>query len=115
MICRLWRGWTKDSDADKYDRYLRDELFPRVERELTQRGYRGYHVLRLKRAQQVEFVTMVWFESLDAVKAFAGDDYEIPVISERARGLLTRYAKRCEHYDLSSFRSLASRGGARTK
>src|SRR5437899_1706265 len=97
----MWHGWTAAADADKYDRYLKEELFPHVEQELGRRGYRGYHVLRLRRGDEVEFVTMVWFDSLDAVKGFAGENYEVPVISEKARGLLTRYADRCEHWELS--------------
>ena len=108
MICRMWRGWTKKENADAYDSYLRNELFPRLQRELTERGYRGFHVLRLNRGSEVEFVTMVWFVSLRAVQSFAGENYEIPVISEKAQVLLSRYADRCDHYDLSGFHWPAS-------
>jgi heme-degrading monooxygenase HmoA len=101
VICRMWHGWTRAADADGYDHYLQDELFPHLERELSPRGYRGYHLLRLAREEEVEFVTLVWFESLEAVKSFAGDSYETPVISEKARPLLTRYDRRCEHWELS--------------
>jgi heme-degrading monooxygenase HmoA len=103
MICRMWRGWTDAADAEAYDTYLKQELFPRVQQELGDRGYRGYHVLRLERPGEVEFVTMVWFDSLAAVQAFAGKDYEVPVISEKARRLLKRYHERCDHYTLSGF------------
>jgi heme-degrading monooxygenase HmoA len=102
MICRMWHGWTKASYADAYDNYLKNELFPRVERELTAKGYRGFHVLRLQQGAEVEFVTLAWFESLDAVQSFAGANYEIPVISDKARGLLSRYAERVDHFDLSA-------------
>jgi hypothetical protein len=102
MICRMWHGWTKASHADAYDTYLRSELFPRLERELTAQGYRGFHVLRLARGAEVEFVTLVWFESLDAVRSFAGENYEIPVISDKARLLLSRYAERVDHFELSA-------------
>jgi hypothetical protein len=100
MICRLWKGWTLPQDADAYEAYLRDELFPRVVRELGGRGYRGHHVLRLDRADESEFVTMVWFASLEAVKGFAGEAYETPVLSATARRLLKRYNERCDHYAL---------------
>ena len=103
MICRMWYGWTTAANADSYDAYLREELFPRVQRELSQRGYRGFNVLRLTREDEVEFVTQVWFESLDAVKSFAGESYETPVISAKAQALLSRYAKHCDHFHLSSF------------
>ena len=104
MICRMWRGWTAPDHADAYERYLTGELFPRLQTELTGQGYRGYHLLRLEKASETEFVTLVWFESLAAVQSFAGANYERPVISEKARGWLAHYAERCEHYELSSFR-----------
>lgn len=101
MICRMWRGWTSRANAAAYDAYLQGELFPRVKRELEGRGYRGFHVLRREHNDEVEFVTLVWFDSLDAVQGFAGPRYETPVISEKAHTLLARYADRCEHFDLS--------------
>jgi hypothetical protein len=100
MICRLWKGWTARDNADAYEDYLRNELFPRVAAELGDRGYRGHHVLRLERGDETEFVTMVWFTSLDAVRSFAGDRYEVPVISPKAQRLLLHYADRCDHYEL---------------
>jgi hypothetical protein len=100
MICRVWKGWTLSQDADAYEAYLRDDLFPRVAAELRERGYRGHHVLRLDRAGESEFVTMVWFTSLDAVRSFAGESYETPVISPTAQRLLARYNDRCDHYAL---------------
>lgn len=104
MICRMWRGWTAPANADAYQRYLNDELFPRLQAELTSKGYRGYHLLRLEKESETEFVTLVWFESLSSVQSFAGANYETPVISEKARRWLLRYAERCEHYELRSFR-----------
>lgn len=100
MICRMWRGWTKVPQADAYESYLRKELFPRLRRELAAHGYRGFHLLRLARDGEVEFVTLVWFASLDAVRSFAGERYELPVISDEAHALLSRYANRCEHYEV---------------
>jgi hypothetical protein len=110
MICRMWHGWTSPEKANAYDSYLRHELFPRVERELGAQGYRGFHLLRLNRGSEVEFVTMLWFESFENVKGFAGDDYAKPVISEKARPLLARYAERVEHYELSGSSKIVSRG-----
>src|SRR5258708_22171109 len=99
----MWHGGTTVANADSYDAYVREELFPRVRRELALRGYRGFNVLRLDRGNEVEFVTQVWFESLDAVKSFACENYETPVISAKALTLLSRYAKHCDHFNLSSF------------
>jgi heme-degrading monooxygenase HmoA len=100
----MWRGWTTAENADAYEFYLKHELFPRVERELGHRGYRGFHLLRSPRDSEVEFVTMVWFESLQAVRGFAGESYETPVITDKAKALLAHYEERCDHYDLSDSR-----------
>jgi heme-degrading monooxygenase HmoA len=98
VICRLWHGWTARASADDYERYLREELYPRLE---GVGGYCGHHVLRRAEGDEVEFVTMTWFDSLDAVRAFAGDEYETPVLTDRARALLARYDDRALHYDLA--------------
>lgn len=100
MVCRVWRGWTSVEHAQGYDDYLQRELFPRLDQELRPHGYRGYQLLRLNRGQEVEFMTMLWFESIETVRAFAGDGYETPVISDKARSLLARYSDRAEHYEL---------------
>ena len=74
MICRMWHGWTNPDKAEAYESYLKNELFPRVERDLKKNGYRGFQLLKLDKGSEVEFVTMLWFESLDNVKSFAGDN-----------------------------------------
>jgi hypothetical protein len=102
MICRLWHGWTKVTDADDYESYLRDELYPRLDRELAEHGYRGHHVLRRELGDEVEFVTMTWFDSLASVRGFAGDDYETPVISDTAARLLDHYDPKAKHFDLAA-------------
>jgi hypothetical protein len=101
MICRVWRGWTSVRRAQDYDDYLQKELFPRLDRELRDHGYRGYQLLRLGRGEEVEFMTMLFFDSLESVRSFAGDKYETPVISEKAHSLLTRFQDRVDHYQLS--------------
>jgi hypothetical protein len=102
MICRLWRGWTADDDADAYEAYLTDELYPRLGRELGGRGYRGYHVLRRADGAEVAFVTMTWFDSIESVRDFAGPGYETPVITEKAASMLSRYDDRALHYELAA-------------
>ena len=96
MISRVWRGWTARADADAYEAFLRDELFPQVRRL---GGFRGAHILRRDAGEEVEFVTVTRFESLDAVRSFAGDDYETPVIEPRARDLLSRFEEHADHYE----------------
>jgi heme-degrading monooxygenase HmoA len=109
VICRVWRGWTTLENAQSYDDYLQKELFPRLERDLQTPGFRGYQLLRLNRGGEAEFMTMLYFESLDKVHAFAGENYETPVISAKARLLLSHYAERADHYQLSGSQ-LASDG-----
>ena len=108
MVCRVWRGWTKRENAQSYDDYLQKELFPRLERELRTQGFRGYQLLRLERGAETEFMTMLYFESLEQVRSFAGENYEIPVVSAKAHSLLAHYAERVDHYDLSGFRQPAA-------
>jgi antibiotic biosynthesis monooxygenase (ABM) superfamily enzyme len=102
IITRMWRGWTAAEDADAYERFLLDELFP-VMRSIP--GFAGADVLRRPDGDEVAFVTLTRFESLDAIRAFAGDDYETPVLEPRARELLSRYDERAVHYETSSSQS----------
>jgi hypothetical protein len=100
MITRLWRGWTAVADADAYERFLLDELFPSM-RDIP--GFRGADVLRRAEGDEVAFVTLTRFESVDAVRAFAGDDYETPVLEPRALALLSRYDRQSLHFDTATF------------
>ena len=100
MITRMWRGWTTEANADAYERFLRTDLFPEVAKLP---GFLGARILRRPVENEEEFVTLVTFESLEAVRAFAGDDYETPVIEPEAQLLLSRYADRASHYETADF------------
>lgn len=100
MITRLWRGWTARENADAYERFLLEELFPSM-RDI--RGFRTADVLRRDDDGDVAFVTLTHFDSLEAIRAFAGEDYDTPVIEPTARALLSRYDERAQHYETSSF------------
>lgn len=95
MIARVWRGWTSPQNADAYERHLRTTVLPGIHRI---KGYRGAHLLRRQEGEEVEFVAITYFESLEAVRGFAGPDYEAAVISEEAARLLSRYDPRAGHY-----------------
>jgi heme-degrading monooxygenase HmoA len=101
MITRLWRGWTTAENADSYERFLLTELFPRM-RGIA--GFLGADVLRRDDAEgEVAFVTLTRFDTLESVRAFAGEDYEIPVLEPQALALLSRFELRAEHFETSSF------------
>src|SRR4051794_15750214 len=100
MITRLWRGWTRAADAGAYERFLLDELFPSMR---TIAGFLGADVLRRPDGEEEAFVTLTRFASLDAIRAFAGDDYERPVLEPRARELLSRYDEVAQHFETAAF------------
>jgi heme-degrading monooxygenase HmoA len=100
MITRMWRGWTAASDADAYKRFLLDELFPAMQ---SIAGFRGADVLQRPDRDEVAFVTLTRFDSLEAIRAFAGDDYETPVLEPRALELLSRYESHAVHYETDTF------------
>jgi heme-degrading monooxygenase HmoA len=99
MICRIWRGWTSPANADAYERLLRSEIFEGIAARSI-RGYRGIELLRRTGEEAVEFVTLMWFDSLTAVRAFAGADYEAAVVPPSARALLLRFDARSAHYEV---------------
>jgi len=101
MIARVWRGWTKPQDADAYEALLRAKIFPALVRNVP--GFRGGYVLRRQTDDEEEFVVMTLFDSLDAVRAFAGDDLDVPVIEPEAARLLSRTDTRATHYDVALF------------
>jgi len=105
VICRVWRGWTTPENAQAYDDYLQKELFPRLKRELQAHGFRGYQLLRMNRDEDTEFMTMLYFESIEKVRAFAGVNYETSVISAKAQSLLSRYGDRADHYQIAGFQA----------
>ena len=99
MINRIWHGWTSRQNADAYESLLRGEIFKAIDhREI--RGYHGIHLLRRDVPEGVEFVTVMWFDSLDAVKAFAGEDFEAAVVPPSAQELLSRFDARSAHYNV---------------
>jgi len=96
MIGRLWHGWTSRANADAYERLLLDEVLPGIHRVP---GYEGAFVLRREAGDEIEFVTVTFFTSYDAVRAFAGEDHEKAVVPPHARRLLSRYDERSTHYE----------------
>jgi len=98
MISRIWHGWTTPGNTDAYEALLRAEILPGIaHRQIA--GFAGVHLLRRDLENDVEFVTICWFETWEAVRAFAGDDYEAAVVPPEARRLLARFDARSQHYE----------------
>ncbi len=97
MIARHWRGWTSVQDANAYESLLKNKVLPEL-RNID--GYKGGYILRLDGSAETEFVVVSLFESLEAVKRFAGPDYTTPVFEPEAKKLLSRIEPIANHYDV---------------
>ena len=98
MIARYWRGWTSRESARHYEALLRKTILPSIEgRRIA--GYHGAYLFRRDVGDEVEFATLLFFDSLASVRVFAGEDYERAVIHSEAESLLTRYDERSAHYE----------------
>jgi heme-degrading monooxygenase HmoA len=97
MIARHWRGWTEKHNADAYERLLIEKVLPELK---GIEGYRGGYVLREDTGEEVEFVVVNLFDSLDAVKRFAGLNYAVAVFEPEARKLLSRIEPVAKHYEV---------------
>ena len=99
MIGRVWHGWTTHANADAFESYMRNELWPTfLARKI--KGFREIQCLRLVRPGHTEFKTMMRFDSLASVQEFAGQDYAKAFVPPRARELLRRYDARAEHFEI---------------
>lgn len=99
MIIRVWHGWTTPENADAYEALLKEEIFVGIRDRLI-RGYKGIQLLRRETGDEVEFITIMRFDSLAAVREFAGEDYELAVVPPRARVILSRFDQRSQHYEV---------------
>lgn len=101
MISRIWHGYTTQANADAYENLLKNEIFTGISNRHIQ-GYRGIQLLRRNIADGVEFITVMWFDTIEAVQDFAGEDYEKAVVPPKARALLTRFDERSQHYKVKA-------------
>ncbi len=99
MISRIWHGWTTAAKADSYESLLKKEIFVGIRRRRIA-GFKGIQLFRSNHGNEVEFVTVMWFDSLESVRAFAGKKYEIAVVPPKARALLSRFDRRSQHYEV---------------
>src|SRR5262245_59119371 len=106
MIARVWHGRTTPQHAHDYESHLKPELLAGLS---LQKGFRASYLLRRAVGNEVEFITIILWDSLDDVRAIAGEDYEHAVIPEDRLPLLTRYGTRAAHYEVVSTREPAAR------
>jgi len=99
MIARIWRGWTKRADGKSYEDMLRDEIFPAIAERNIQ-GYHGAELFIREDSDEVEFVTLLRFDSMDAVREFSGADDSKPVIFSKAERLIARMEP-ARHYRIA--------------
>lgn len=99
MISRIWHGWTTPQNANLYEELLKGEIFVGINNRGIP-GYRGIQLLRREGPDEVEFVTLMRFDSFDAVRRFAGEDFEAAVVPPKARALLERFDERSSHYEI---------------
>jgi hypothetical protein len=98
VITRVWHGWTTPENAPVYENMLLTEIFEEIRaREIP--GFLGISLCRHDDGIEVEFMTTMWFDSIAAVRHFAGENYELSVVPPKAQAVLARYDKRAAHYE----------------
>jgi hypothetical protein len=106
MICRLWRGWTTPGNADAYERVVRGEVIPGIEARGIP-GFRHIDLMKRDHGDEVEFQTLMWFDSLEAIIAFTGDDYAVSHVPSAAQAVLKRFDERAAHFEVIDRRDQA--------
>lgn len=99
MIARIWHGWTSPENADIYYQILTEEVIPQIE-SYNMEGYRKIEVLRREHPEETEFITIMYFDSLELVKQFMGEDYETAHVPAAAQKVLKRWDERSQHYEV---------------
>lgn len=97
-MARIWRGWARAEDADRYESLFRNEVLPHVTQGV--RGYRGTELLRRAVGHEVAFTTIFYFDSMEAIRAFAGDDVDRAVVPAAVQDLLIRFDETVTHHEV---------------
>jgi len=99
MIGRIWHGYTTFENADAYENLLKEEIFLGI-RGRNIPGFQEIQLFRRALENEVEFITIMWFDSIESVKAFAGEDYETAVVPPKAKAILSHFDERSQHYEV---------------
>ena len=98
-VCRLWRGWVARPNIEAYEQLLFRTVIPAIEARRIP-GFLHIDVMRRELGEEVEFQTLMWFDSLDSIKAFVGDDHEVAHVPDAARAVLARFDARVAHFEV---------------
>jgi heme-degrading monooxygenase HmoA len=104
MILRIWHGYTTPENGDAYEALLKREIFHGIEQKRIP-GFRGIDLLRRSLDGEEEFITIMRFETLEDVKAFVGEDYDVAYVPDAARRILKRFDARSQHYEMRESRN----------
>ena len=99
MICRIWRGWTTRQNAAAYEKIVRSFVIPAIEARHVP-GFLHIDLMRRELNDEYEFTTLMWFDSIDAVKSFIGEDYSLSHVPAQARAVLSRFDERAAHFEV---------------
>ncbi|HEV8392382.1 MAG TPA: antibiotic biosynthesis monooxygenase [Dongiaceae bacterium] len=98
MIVRMWRGQAKAGNADAYERFVTTRVFaalPAIE------GHRGAYLLKRPVGDEVEFIAVTVWDSLAAIRKFAGDAIDRAVVEPEARAVLSSFDDFVRHFELA--------------
>ena len=98
-IKRVWHGWTTKENANLYQRILQEEVIPGIEAKGIS-GLRKFEILRFEREDEVEFVTIITFDSLGDVISFQGEEYQKAYVPDAAQKVMKSWDLEIPHYDL---------------
>jgi len=99
MICRVWRGWTTPENADAYERIVCGDVIPAIEARRIP-GFRHIDLMKRDLDGEVAFQTLMWFDSLDAIRAFIGEDYSVSHVPPQAQAVLSRFDSHAAHFEV---------------
>ncbi|HLO33439.1 MAG TPA: antibiotic biosynthesis monooxygenase [Anaerolineales bacterium] len=97
MIARIWRGFAFPEKAEEYAKHLQTAVLPDL-RQIE--GFQGVSLLRQDSAEAVEFIVLTFWESMEAIHKFAGENAEVAVVAPAAQGLFREYEVTVKHFEV---------------
>ncbi len=99
MVLRIWHGYTTKANADTYENLLLNEIFPEIKNKQI-KGNKKVQLLRREMEEEVEFTTIMWFDRIESIIDFVGQDYEAAYVPDKAQKVLSRFDGRAIHCEL---------------